>query len=367
MSSATQPVAIDRSPESPFESVRHATGRACWECRWLLVAIGAQLAFSAIVCGLAHEPMLAGPIDAYATILGALVVFGGMALVGELFQRRLVEARSRGALGAYVAACRGLRRELLTPEYLAAVILIFATAPLALSAFSAAKQAIPALNPFAWDSRLVAWGSVLDGGRPLWERLQPTLGRPQITVILDLFYHRAWPTLLLATFVWAGISKNDRASQRFLVSFVLVFFVVGNVLALAMSSAGPPYLGYLSLDSSQGFSSLFDYLRSVDARSPLLSVRGEAVLWTAYTRHLEGLGFGVSAMPSVHVGSAVLVALFGFTVSRPVGICLSIVALFTFISSVALGWHYALDGYVAALVAWGIWWFAGRLTRSPRP
>ena len=62
--------------------------------------------------------------------------------------------------------------------------------------------------------------------------------------------------------------------------------------------------------------------------------------------------------------SAVLNALFGFAFSRLLGAALTIVAAVTFAASIELGWHYALDGYVGALVACGIWWFAGRLTRE---
>ena len=38
------------------------------------------------------------------------------------------------------------------------------------------------------------------------------------------------------------------------------------------------------------------------------------------------------------------------------------------IGSVLLGWHYAVDGYLGALIAWGAWrvglWLAGRNSRE---
>ena len=46
------------------------------------------------------------------------------------------------------------------------------------------------------------------------------------------------------------------------------------------------------------------------------------------------------------------------------GTILSIVALCTFVSSVALGWHYPLDGYVGAALALLIWWAAGVASRN---
>ena len=366
MTSATQPVAAKRSFNVLVYRLGRAARTAISECRWFLAAVCAQMATSAAMCGLAHEPMLAGPFDAYSTILAAAAVFGGMAVAGELFERRLA-GKSRRPLTAYREAWRGFCDDTLTLEYLFSVALILSIAPLALSAFSAAKQALPAITPFAWDARLAGWGATLDGGRPLWQHLQPVLGKPRITVLLDGFYHRAWTTLLLATFVWTALSTNRETQQRFLVSFVLVFLVVGNILALAWSSAGPPYLAFVAPSANSQFAGLFAYLRSVDAQSPLLSVRGQHALWSFYTHQSRGLGFGISAMPSVHVASGVLVALFGFRISRVLGTALSLVAVFTFISSVALGWHYALDGYVGAIAGGAVWWLAGRMVSPVNP
>ena len=98
----------------------------------------------------------------------------------------------------------------------------------------------------------------------------------------------------------------------------------------------------------------------------LLSVRGEDALWFAYRNRIEAFGLGVSAMPSVHIrGGGTHVR---FSASHSPGgsaVLLSIVAVCTFVASVELGWHYALDGYVGALIACAIWWLAGRVTRDP--
>jgi hypothetical protein len=252
---------------------------------------------------------------------------------------------------------------LFSPEYVAVVAITFLTAPMAISAFSAAKQAIPILHPFSWDATLSAWGTRWDGGHPLWQRLQPFLGKPEITTTLDWFYHRAWTALLLAAFVWTAVSRPSALRRRFLVAFALLFLVVGTVMALALASAGPAYYRFVS-PGSDPYSGLFAYLRSVDARSPLLSLRGEGALWYAYRNHVEAFGLGVSAMPSMHVASAVLMALFGYSLSRMLGLLLTAVAVCTFAASVALGWHYTLDGYVGAAIACLVWWIAGLANHS---
>ena len=94
------------------------------------------------------------------------------------------------------------------------------------------------------------------------------------------------------------------------------------------------------------------------------SVRGRNALWYAYEHRVEAFGLGVSARPSMEVASAVLAALFGFAFARLLGLALTVVALFTFAASIVLGWHYALDGYVGALIACAIWWLAGVVKRD---
>jgi hypothetical protein len=38
--------------------------------------------------------------------------------------------------------------------------------------------------------------------------------------------------------------------------------------------------------------------------------------------------------------------------------------LLVLIGSVHLGWHYAVDGYVAIAAVTGFWWIAGRIIRA---
>jgi hypothetical protein len=44
------------------------------------------------------------------------------------------------------------------------------------------------------------------------------------------------------------------------------------------------------------------------------------------------------------------------------GYLLTAYALVTMTGSVTLGWHYAVDGYLGAFLAWGCWMLAGYLT-----
>jgi hypothetical protein len=68
---------------------------------------------------------------------------------------------------------------------------------------------------------------------------------------------------------------------------------------------------------------------------------------------------GISAMPSVHVAVAVLFAVLGWRTAAWLGWLFTGYACVVLIGSVHLGWHYAVDGYVSAVVAPLIWALTG--------
>jgi membrane-associated phospholipid phosphatase len=84
-------------------------------------------------------------------------------------------------------------------------------------------------------------------------------------------------------------------------------------------------------------------------------------------RYIQGNfvpGFGISAMPSVHVAMATLFAIGGFVVHRWLGWVMAAYAVLIWIGSVYLGWHYATDGIVGATMTIGLWKLSGKLAES---
>ena len=67
-------------------------------------------------------------------------------------------------------------------------------------------------------------------------------------------------------------------------------------------------------------------------------------------------------MPSMHNATAVLLALVGWKISRPLGIGLTAFAVLILLGSVHLGWHYAIDGYFALVLALASWWISGLIS-----
>jgi len=342
-------------------SVGPAFVSAIRESRTFRLAVCLQLLASAVICALAHRPMLIGLVDSYETFLSAAVVFGSMALAVAVFRERARTPARLPATAAYRDAWKLLRAELLTAEYVVNVAIVFAVAPIAISAFSAAKQAIPFVHPFTWDARIAALGVRLHGVAPMWALMQPFLGHPNLTIAMDWFYHRFWTAAMLGSFVGGALLRPSPLRRQYLLSVVLLFLIVGTLGAFFFASAGPAYYGSVVGGSPNPYAPLFQYLRGVDLQAGLMSLRGEQTLWFAYTHRIEGFGLGVSAMPSMHVASAALTALFGFAVRRWLGLLLTLVTIAMWIASVNLGWHYSLDGCVGIFLAAITWWLAGRI------
>ena len=100
-------------------------------------------------------------------------------------------------------------------------------------------------------------------------------------------------------------------------------------------------------------------------------MRFQHVLGAAFGGSDLAIGRGISAMPSVHIALAVQFACAAFAIRRWFGILLTVYAVVIWIASIHLGWHYAVDGLVAAAIvvpSWvlcGIW--ARRLHARPAP
>jgi membrane-associated phospholipid phosphatase len=105
-------------------------------------------------------------------------------------------------------------------------------------------------------------------------------------------------------------------------------------------------------------------LHAIDATTPLTALWAQNVLWQSYIDPGAAQVEGISAMPSMHVAMATLMALIAFRVNRRLGWAYTVYAGLIFLGSIHLGWHYALDGYVGALGTIGIWYLAGRITAA---
>lgn len=287
-------------------------------------------------------------------------VFALAALLGRAVWMMVV-VRPEGSLTAAIAA--DLARRFLAPGRLAYIVAAIGPAPLFITTFGSFKRMIPYLSPFAWDPEFMEWDKALHGGRHAWELLQPVLGAPLITSALNANYN-LWFFVVLLSFIWQAASRRRPALRmRFLVSFLACWILLGTILAAVFASAGPVYYGRVT-GLADSYAPLMQYLHGVEAHYPVWSLKVQELLWQTYQSRGATLGGGISAMPSLHVATSVLLALLGWKINRLAGVAYSLFALAIFLGSVHLGWHYAIDGYVAAIAAVAIWAAAGRWLRA---
>ncbi len=224
--------------------------------------------------------------------------------------------------------------------------------------FGHLKANLPVVNPFTWDEAFMELDRWMHFGQHPWQLLQPVIGHPIITFIISKCYV-VW--LILTWMVWMWLAFDTRLSHlrtRFFASFMLTWMLGGGVLAFMLSSAGPVFYSNLGL-SPDPYVGLMSYLRSVHEVYTVDALPMQEMLWAAYTGE-NALVAGISAMPSMHNATALLFVLAVWPVNRKLGIAFALYAFVIFIGSIHLGWHYAVDAYLAYAVTLICWWLGGR-------
>lgn len=253
---------------------------------------------------------------------------------------------------------------LITLRRLCLVVPVLVLMPAFGAAFTNLKVLIPALNPFAWDAAFAEWDRVLHFGYDPWQLLQPILGYPYVTSLVNAFYN-LWFILAYGVFCWqmATLSR-PRLRMQYLLTFVLAWALIGNAMATLLSSAGPVYYGRVT-GLPDPFAPLVAYLQQAAEVAPVPVLGIQELLWRLYQSQGVAVGGGISAMPSLHVAIAFSFVLLARAIDRRLTIAFAAFAALIMIGSVHLGWHYAIDGYVSIAATWLIWRAVGWVLDRP--
>lgn len=244
--------------------------------------------------------------------------------------------------------------------------------PIMAMAFSFMKGAISDMQPFYLDPALHQLDRAIHFGIEPWRLLQPLLGHTAVTYLINVGYAMWLFVLQVVLVLQAGAAGNRQLRLRFLLSMALAWVLVGSLAATLLSSAGPCYYA-LVVNGPDPYAPLMAYLRGVadnltigDVKLPFTALMLQDLLWQGYSAGDHSIAKGISAAPSMHLASTWLIWRLAWTMGRPARIFGSCFLAFIFIGSIHLGWHYAVDGYIAIVLAWAIWRAVGWLLDRAR-
>jgi hypothetical protein len=220
------------------------------------------------------------------------------------------------------------------------------------SLFMALKLAIPALIPFWLDRPVAATEAGLFGIEP-YQLLDSLFGRA--TIVVDRVYGFWLPVQLIVMFSLI-IAPPSRAKARALTACAAAWFLLGNVAATLLSSAGPIF--YDRTFGGDRFGPLHQLLAS---RGADMALSTSDAMWSAQVSGHYGLVAGISAAPSMHIAISFWILLVARSLAPKALPIAAAYFAFIWIGSVQLGWHYITDGLLGVAGMAALWWLAGRL------
>lgn len=277
---------------------------------------------AALLIGMRLEFRFSIPFTAY--LVSGLVVAAVTLCVLTLLQivRGGDDLPTRDVIGRYSETAAGI---------------IFVTLQMAVLGWL--KIMLPIAQPFWADAPLADLDALVFGTDP-WRLTHALLG--WATPLIDQVYV-TWAPIKLATLLALLCSPSSDLKSRCLLSYFAIV-ATGAIGQYILSSAGPVFYAHLELGQ-----------RYAELPIPPLVEAARSYLWADYLREEGNIASGISAFPSLHVATALWVALVVrcyFPRLQAVG---WVWFAFILVGSVHLGWHYVSDslaGCAAAVLLW---------------
>ena len=257
-----------------------------------------------------------------------------------------------------------LRNRLLTndvPNRLVVGLPVALVLPLFFSLFTSVKDQMSRIVPFYADPEIMRIDRMVHGGLDSWQVFHPFIGYG-IAIFAMNFTYNLWFIVMFIILFCNVFSKRDYiVRSQYLVTFILVWAVLGNLAATIFSSVGPAFVNAFYGDTT--FSPLMSYLQVTNATYPVWALTTQRMLLSTVAAGGPKLGSGISAFPSLHVAVATLNAIYLWRfrgLLRWAGVAFLILIQ---MGSVQLAWHYGVDGYASMLATPIIWMFSGWFSR----
>ena len=218
-----------------------------------------------------------------------------------------------------------------------------------LSAYSTYKMNIPNVVPFYADPYLAEIDRFVYG-RNAWRVMHEV--PPQVGLVVDFFYTRVWPGVLLFGMLSGLIFVDGARLHRYAWGMFFVYAVLGTLLATLFASVGPIFYTDFYPNAPQ-FINLKPAIQANPYISNILGYSG--YLLDAYHGNQLAFAAGISAFPSVHVAVATLSAWFLSGFGRRCAMLGWSHAVIIQFGSIYSGWHYAIDGDVSLILVSAFW------------
>jgi hypothetical protein len=292
------------------------------DAEWIVPSLALTLGIG-IVC------VILGPnseflVPATFSPVGCMIiawVFGSIWMVAKIFSIRPASPLAE--------AMRILVFERNRIAFLAAIVMLIGAA---LMVFTWIKSLLNLHVAFTEDPALALFDYRLFFGHDPWIFVT-WLDFPQVGQI----YHRAWFFAIIAVTLVSAAAPKSAQKSAIMLSFFMLWLVVGPLIHILLPAAGPIFferMGY-----GPRFAGLTPDRETVEVAN---------MLWATYASHGSLAGAGISAMPSLHIAMVTWMTLairaFEPRFFRP----MLAFAVLIFALSVALGWHYAVDGLIGA-------------------
>jgi hypothetical protein len=279
---------------------------------------------------------------------------GGLAPLPFLITHLLLAFGALAMALALRAATRPNRGRATSRTAVAAATLVGIGASL----FLPLKVAIPKQIPFWLDQPLAAAERQLFGVDP-WLLLDRLLGWAAVPA--DRLYGLWLPVQLLVLFV-VVLEPPSRAKSRALIAYSLAWLLLGVGVATLFSSAGP-----LFYDRLLGGGQFVMLRETLEARNAWVALAESDRMWAAIGHGGPSLIAGISAFPSMHVAISVWMYLAARPLAPRAAPFALAYAMFIWLASVQLGWHYAADGLGGAAGMVAVWALADQVQRYLSP